>query len=49
MEANSAFARVSQVPMAVPPSARKKLIARLASARVRGSIRTIPAPVCTIG
>ena len=34
---------------AVPPSARKKPIARLASDLVWASIRTMPAPVCTIG
>ena len=34
-------ASVSQVPIAVPPSARKPVTAALASARVRGSIRAM--------
>ena len=39
--ANSRVARVSQVPIAVPPSARNQPTAALASARVCASIRTI--------
>ena len=48
-ESNSRPARVSQVPIAVPPSARNCAIACCAANRVLGSIRTMPVPALANG
>ena len=49
MESNSRPAKVSQVPIAVPPSERNAEIAWCAAKRALGSIRTMPAPWRTGG
>ena len=48
-ESNSRPARISQVPIAVPPSERNWAIAWWAAKRALGSIRTMPAPWRTGG
>jgi len=49
IELNSASVRFSQRPIAVPPSATNRLMASLASRRVRGLICTMPGPDWTTG
>ena len=48
-EAKTRAAMVSQVPIAVPPSARKEDTAALAAARVVSSIRTMPSSRAAAG